>query len=132
MPQLDDITIKKFDGTTDVVWKGVIASSGDKNPAIWRNETVGSASGHMPTYKLESASSGNGLVRRLVGNGFYPETATATDGRVSVVNKLGLKVEWTVPTGMSQALVNEGAYQLANLIASSLIKSCTAAGYSAT
>ncbi len=132
MPSLADITVKKFDGTTDQVWKGVIASAGDKNPAIFRNESIGSAPAHMPTFKLESSNRANGSIRALTVNAVYPETATATDGRVSVINKLGFKVDVTVPQGMDQDIINEGCYQIANLVASSLVKQCLVAGYAPT
>ena len=132
MPQLADITVKKYDGTTDVVYSGIVASAGDKTPAVWRNNAVGSAPAHSPMFRIESVSNGTNNVRRVVATGVYPETAVASDGRVTVVNRLSMRCEFSVPQSMDQDLINEGAYQIANLIASAMAKQSVASGYAPT
>lgn len=41
MPTLANITIKKADGTTDVVYTAIAGAAGDNTPAMFRNETIG-------------------------------------------------------------------------------------------
>lgn len=44
MPSMASITVKKFDGTTDIVYDALSASGGDSSPAVWRQDT-GAAAG---------------------------------------------------------------------------------------
>lgn len=48
MPTLSNITVKKNDGTTDVIYTGVAPSAGDKSPAVLRNNSLGSAAAFHP------------------------------------------------------------------------------------
>lgn len=51
MPAIANYTIKKADGTTDIVWTGMLGAAGDKTPAIWRSNTVGLSVAHRPEMK---------------------------------------------------------------------------------
>lgn len=44
MPTMANITVKKFDGTTDIVFDALSGSGGDGSPAVWRQDT-GAAAG---------------------------------------------------------------------------------------
>jgi hypothetical protein len=39
MPTMASITVKKADGTTDIVYDALAASGGDNSPAAWRQDT---------------------------------------------------------------------------------------------
>lgn len=133
MPAGSNITIKKDDNTTDIVYTFQVPSSGDSTPAVWKSATVGSAQSHQPELRLSAAEADNGLSRRLKGTYQYPQIATdTTTSLVSVVNKAQASVEWKFPKGMSQTDINEFVSQFANLLDDTVVKACIKAGFSAS
>lgn len=133
MPQIANITIKKNDGTTDIVYTGVAPSSGDNSPAVWKAQTVGSAPAHQPEFRLVSREAGKGQRRALRSTFQYPQIATnTTTSLTSVVDRAAADTNWVFPKGMSQNDINEFVTQYANLIVSTLVKDCVKGGYSAS
>lgn len=132
MPQMANITVKKNDGTTDVLYTAVVPSAGDKTPAIWRNLTVGTAASHRPDLRIQSRDNGTNSARRVEGVFTYPTLVTGSDGKVNVADKLVLNVSAVVPKGMPDVDVNEAVSQSANLIASALLKDTMKSGYAPT
>lgn len=132
MPSMADITVKKNDGTTDIIFSQKVPSAGDRSPALWKSTSVGSAPAHQPTLEVTSRWNGERTARRVEYSFSYPETATAADGSVSVINRFVGNGSVVIPQGMAAANINEGASQLGNLIASALIKSVMKEGYAPT
>jgi len=122
MPTMAAITIKKFDGVTDQIWTNVQASGGDKSPAIWRNQSVGTAPAFMPEARLTSRPNADNTVRRLEGVIDWKQTAVGTDGVTRKINVGYLKIEAVVPQGMATADLNEFTAQSCNFVGSSLWK----------
>lgn len=133
MPSMANITIKKNDGTTDIVYTGVQPSSGDGVPGVWKSQTVGNSPAHQPEFRLAGREASKGARRALRSTFMYPQIATnSTTGVTSVIDRASASVDWSIPKNMPQTDINEFASQLANLIAATLIKDCVKAGYSAT
>lgn len=132
MPQLANIVVKKNDGTTDITYTGVVPSSGDKSPAIWRANSVGTAAAFRPELQLSSAPNGTKTARRMPYRYTYPSTVTGSDGKITVADRLILEGSVLVPTGMTDADVNEAVAQGCNLIASALIKASFQSGFAPT
>lgn len=132
MPSLANITVKKADGTTDITWTGVAAAAGDKSPAIWRSQTVGSAPGHQPTFQMVSRSNGANTARRVDVSIVYPYTTTGTDGKTYLAEKAIFTGSMLLPLGMPSASADEAVAQGMNLLAASLTVSCLKAGFAAT
>jgi hypothetical protein len=135
MPSLANIVVKKNDGSTDVTYTGVVASSGDKTPAVWKNTAQGSAPAFNPVFNLTSRWSGNGgseTVRRLEASYVYPTTTVGSDGKTNLADKARMEVTWVLPQSMPQADMNEFVAQGINLLDSTLITDCVKSGYSAT
>ncbi|DAD51084.1 coat protein [ssRNA phage SRR7976299_11] len=133
MPQIANITIKKNDGTTDIVYTAQAPSSGDGSPAVWKATTVGSAPAHQPEYRLTGREASKGQKRALRSTFVYPQIATnSTTGITSVVDKALAATDWVFSKGMSQADINEFVSQYANMLVSTLVKDCVKAGYSAS
>jgi hypothetical protein len=124
-----NITVKKNDGTTDVIYTAVVPSAGDKSPAVWRNNTVGTAASHRPEFRTVARANGTGTARRVDISGVYPYTVTGTDGKITVADKFTFVGSALVPSGMPDADVNEAVSQTLNLMASTLIKDSVKAGY---
>lgn len=133
MPSQANITVKKNDGTTDVIYTALVPSSGDGTPAIWKNQTVGNAPAHQPEFRLSSRDAAAGARRAARSTYMYPQIATnTTTSTTSVVDKASADTNWVFPKGMAQADINEFVSQYANLLVSTLVKDCVKAGYSAT
>lgn len=132
MPQMANITVKKNDGTTDIVYTAMIPSAGDKSAAIWRANTVGTAPAFRPELLCVSMSNGPKTARRVNLKFSYPSLVTGSDGKVSVSDRLILDVGAVVPQGMLDADVNEAVSQGLNLLASTLVKDTVKAGFAPT
>lgn len=133
MPSLANITVKKNDGTTDIVYTGISPSGGEGLPAIWKSQTVGVAQAHQPEFRLAGREANKGSRRALRSTFQYPQVATnSTTGLTSVVERMSADTNWVFPKGVPQADINEFVSQYCNLLASTLIKDCVKAGYSAT
>lgn len=129
MPSIANITVKKNDNTTDIVWTGVNPSSGDKSPALYQSLTVGSAEAHRPFLTVVGLENGAGSARRIRVNAGYPQIATdSTTGLVSVVNKALFEGSFLMPKGMPSADVNEFVSQIAHLLASTAMKDIVKSG----
>lgn len=132
MPTMADITVKKNDGTTNIVYTVVSASGGDKSPAVWRSNSVGTAAGQRPEFRITSRPNGDGTARRVEGSYSYPSLTTGTDGKINVASRFNLTFSGIVPAAMLDADLNEGVSQGLNLIDSALIVSSFKAGFAPT
>lgn len=132
MPQIANITIKKNDGTTDVLYTAVVPSAGDKSPAVWRNLTVGTAAGHRPEARLTSRANGTGTARRMDGAFTYPTLVTDTSGKTQVADRFILNLSGVIPLGMPDTDLNEAVSQALNFFAAQLSKDSFKSGYAPT
>lgn len=133
MPSIANITIKKNDGTTDIVYTAQAPSSGDGVPAVWKATTVGNAPAHQPEFRLASREAGKGAKRALRSTYVYPQIATnSTTGLTAVVDRASADTNWNFPKGMPQADINEFVSQYASMLVSTLVKDCVKVGYSAS
>lgn len=122
MPQLADLTVKKADGTTDIVWSGVVSSAGDKSASRHNSKTVSTIPAFQPQMSIKSESNGDSTTRRVHVNVVYPYTVT--DSGTNQTTKLGqasFRGEWTVSQEMPQTTVDEFAAQVANLLDTTLL-----------
>lgn len=131
MTQQANITVKKYDGVTDVVYSAFLPASGG-NPASWRAPTLGSAPAHQPELRIKSSSNKAGTVRRVEGVLMYPEIVTATDGTKTVANKAIISFSSSIPQGMASTGLQEAVYQAMNLFANTHVKTQVLEGYAAT
>jgi len=129
MPTMAAITVKKNDGTTDIVWSNIQASGGEKSPAVWRSNTIGTAAGQRPELRLQSKANGDGTARRLDFSFTYPSLATGSDGKINVTNRVNVDMSVLVPLGQLDTDVNEAIAQCMNLAASTLLKSSFQSGF---
>jgi hypothetical protein len=130
-----NITIKKADTVTDVVFDAVTGAGGDGNPAVWRQDT-GAAAG-LPIglrARMEVVSSNNGpkTARRLVVTVKFPyPTQNSTTTIYSAADQDLFRGEFTLPQAIPSGNQNEFANQCVNLLGSSLFRSMLASGYAA-
>lgn len=132
MPNMANISVKKADETTSITYTAVVASAGDRSPAVWKSTSVGTAPGHNPSFSTQSRWNEKKTARRVESNFSYPQTATAADGSISIVNVLPISISAVVPQGMPQSLIDEAIAQCMNLHASLLVKDMYKSGYAAS
>lgn len=129
MPSIASITVKKADGTTDVVYTAVAGASGDKTPAVFRNNTVGTTTAERPLLQVQSLSNGPKTARRINCDYVWPLVTTDAGGNKVVSGKMSATASVLVPQNQDPAVIKEQAYQFGNLMAAALIKSTFEEGY---
>jgi len=132
MPALANITVKKNDNTTDIIYTGVVPCAGDKSPAIFRSNSVGSAAAFRPELRVQSSYNGPKTARRVTGQFTYPSTTVGSDGKINVADRLIGDFSLVVPQGMLDADVNEAVAQFTNLLDSTLLNDTFKSGYAPT
>lgn len=131
MPNMADITIKKADGSTDVVYVALSPSAGDKTPAQWRVEALGTVPGNRPQFQVSSKYSADRQARIVEGKLLYPETFTdSTTGIVATRLRETFQFTSIIRQDAADATTSEMVAQAANLIKSVLIQSVLKTGYS--
>lgn len=135
MPSMASITVKKFDGTTDIIYDALSASGGDGSPAVWRQDT-GAASalpvGLRQSLKVWSTWNGPKTARQVKFNFVFPYAVQdSTTTLYSAKDRMVADMIITMPQGIPAANLNE-IYQFLNLVASTLVKQSVAAGYAPT
>lgn len=125
---MTNLTIKKSDGTTDILWTNVVTSSGDRSPSIYRSNTVGGNLSVRPELRVTSRDSGDNLTRRMTGDFYYPESAMV-DGREQVINKLVGSITIALPKAMAVAVTDEAVSQFINLLSNGSMRTAFKSGY---
>lgn len=129
MPTMANITVKKADGTTDVVYSQANPSAGDKAPAVWKNQTVGTVLAARPTFTLVASDNGTKKARRFRSTFFWPKTRTDALSNVIVSGGASGESSHLIPQDMTPTEIGEYVAQYANLLASALIKQSMNEGY---
>lgn len=129
MPNMANITIKKADGATDVVYTAIAGAAGDGTPAVFRNNTVGSTLAERPTLLVRATSNGTKTARRVRGDFSWPIVATDAGGNKTITGRMTGETSVLVPQNQDPLVIKEQAYQYGNLIASAIIKASFEEGY---
>lgn len=133
MATMADITVKKADGTTNIVWTALTPSAGDSVPAQWRSETVSTQVNGKPTASLMSRYNKERSVRRVETQLRYPQSYTdSTTGLIAIVNTVPVTISAAIPTGVPDTVVAEAVAQAANLFASTLFQTSFKSGFAPT
>lgn len=135
MPAMASITVKKFDGTTDIVYDALSASGGEGSPAVWRQDTGAAAAlpvGLRSTFSLWSTWNGPKTARQVKARFVLPyavqdSTTTLYSAKDRIVSELIV----TLPQGIPAASMQE-VYQICHLVAATLFKQSVNAGYAPT
>lgn len=130
MPNMADISVKKADGTTNVVYTAVKPSAGDKVAAIWRATTGATFGAGKPELQCVSRDAANGTQRVVSWKLVMPETYTdTTTGLVSVRFKDVASSVYTVDQRIADSLHDELAAQFGNLMISTLARDINKTGF---
>jgi hypothetical protein len=133
MPTMANITVKKADGTTDIVYDAVTASGGENSPAVWRQDTGAPASlppGLRQTLKVSTKWNGPKTARQLIFEFSYPYAVQDTTTTLyAAKDKVLFTGIITIPQSIPNTLLAEACNQGPNLIASALFKAAANMGY---
>lgn len=133
MANMADVTVKKFDGTTDIVYTALTPSAGDATPAAWRSNSVSVAAGFRPQMQISSKFNGQKTARRVDYIFVYPETAVdSTTGITSVINRVIGSGSFSLPENTPDTVKQEAVLQSINLLKSALISGSIISGYAPT
>lgn len=130
MPSMASITVKNT-ANADVVYVAKVPSAGDRSPARWTYDAASAIIGHRPTLELTTRSNGSGNGRICDWNFVYPITGLV-GGVTTVLARVPFKGSFTMPTNVDAALAGDAYVQLANLLASALMRSAVQEGYAPT
>lgn len=132
MPQMANITVKKNDGTTDIIYTAMQPSSGDGVQAVWKSTSVGTAPAHQPEFRVSARAQG-GTKREVRFTYMYPEIAiNTTTGLTSVSYREMGTLSFVQDTASANVSINEAYAQFANLVASAHAKAIAQGGYGPT
>jgi len=131
MTQAADITVKKADGTTDIVWTLMQPASGDGSAAIWRSNTVGDSPAVRPQLTVTSKAAASG-VRHVNGTLSYPSFVEDADGIQQIQGVNYFNFHASIAPGALDSDSTQMAAQAANLLASTIMKAVNASGFAPT
>lgn len=133
MPTAADITVKKNDGSTNIVYSVVAASGGDKAPALFRSATATGTQGQQPWFQISARDNSAKTVRRVDISGAYPSVYTNSNtGQTEVRATMNFTASFAVPQNVATADINEFSAQMTNLLASTLAKASISSGFAPT
>ncbi len=136
MPSMASITVKKYDGTTDIVFDALSASGGDNSPAVWRQDTGATAGlpvGLRSLFRLWTTWNGPKTARVARFHLAFPYAVQdSTTTLYSAKDRIVFEGSVTLPQGVPATQLNEATYQGLNLLDALLIRQAMAAGYSPT
>lgn len=133
MPTMADITVKKADGTTNVVFVAAVPSAGDKSPAVWTQDAYSGTQGHRPRFEMQTQDNGTATIRQARWKFSYPcfYTDTTTSQEV-VIKSLGFDGIFYMPKELTTTQWNEAWAQFGNLLCSTLVRSAVQVGFAPT
>lgn len=117
MATATNLTVKKYDGATDVTYTIISGAPGDKLPAIWRNEAFATIAGNRPVFTMASKAVQNGKNARVSEMKLqYPELYTnSTTGITAVRMKDIASAAITIDLDAVDATHQEAVAQFLNL-----------------
>lgn len=117
MSSMANITVKKDDNATDIVYVAKQPSSGDGVPSRWRADSAGTADSFKPELTIAGHLNGSGTARWLNLKFTMPQVFTDTTTNLSAVNsKVQASLDMSFPVTCPDTVVNEAVSQLFNLI----------------
>lgn len=130
MPNMANITVKNL-ANADVIYVAKVASSGDRTPARWTQVALNAIPAFQPSLAVGTKDDGTGKRRLTDINFAYPVIQTVA-GVESMTDKVTFSGVFSTSKFTTAMITEEGAKQIAGLIASALLQEIMTSGYSAT
>lgn len=127
MPKIANITVKKADGTTDIIYVADTPSAGDRSPATWSVKNA-VARALRTTLSFLSQWNGQRSGRRCTVVAKFP-IIRDINGVSTVVATIPAELTILIPQLVLDAEASEAVVQFGNLVRSQLISDSLIAGY---
>lgn len=125
-----DITVKKSDGVTNVIYKAKVGAAGDNLWALWSADAEGPNRNCVPWFRMKSGFNGPKTARKVFLGFSMPQLVTdSTTTLTTVVNNIPVNMDWTLPMAAPQATWNEAVDQLCNFFAKVEVRQMLKDGY---
>lgn len=128
MPNMANITVKKADGTTDVVYTALTPSAGDKTSARWSLTAFSTKANLRPTLECTSRYNNARTARNISMTLKFPEIASVA-GVDSVIGTGIVTIQGVVPLQVSDSVISELIAQSANVFKTVLVQDSFKIGY---
>lgn len=131
MANVANLTVKKADGTTDVVYTALKGSGSDTDPALWEVVNAAVARVFRQTASFVSRWNARKTARNCELAVVFPETVLV-NGETKLIGSVPVRISVVRPTNVSDAAVKEAVYQAANIFVLAAIKDQMVSGYAPT
>lgn len=117
-----NITVKKNDGVTDIVYGVLEGRSGD-NPARWKAPALGATPVTQPEFRVSQKTMNGSDKGKVIATFFFPySVVNTTTGVTSVESREMFRLEYTGDLAIPQVIRDEAVSQGVNLMASTGFK----------
>jgi hypothetical protein len=134
MPSAANISVKKADEVTNIVYDVLTGAAGDGSKAVWRQDTGAAAGmpvGHRAILEMRTTSNGPRTARRATIDYKRPySTQNTVTSKYETSDAFVLSVSVVLPTSIPASELAESVHQACNLVSATLIKDALKAGYS--
>jgi len=133
-----DLTVKKANASTDIVYSGLTGAAGDGIPAVWRCDDAAAGwsvapANVRPVFTVMTKWNGPRTARQLKFTFSYPYPITdSTTGVTSFTDKVFAEGLITVPQSMAVSNIGEATAQLFNLLDHASVLAMANSGYAVT
>lgn len=133
MASIANITVKKADGTTDVIYVAATPSAGDKSPAVWTQDTFSGIQGFRPRLEFQTQDNQGGSIRQSRFKFKFPSLYTdSTTGLQKLLATVEFEGTVMCAKTMTTTEWKEAYAQLGNLLCSALIRGSVETGFAPT
>ena len=130
MPSMADITVLNKAGTS-VVYVAKTPSAGDKSAAVWTQDAAHAIVGFRPKFEVSTRDNGSQNARLFSSYLLFP-VIEPINGVDTIVARVPIRMEATLPTNVTATKVADAAYQAGNLSVSALVRAIFHTGYAPT
>lgn len=122
MPTLSNITVKKYDNTTDATYVGVASASSDGVAAEYQLQTGFAIPATRPTLKIVTRTNGKNTARRVTASFKWPLSYTDANGRLVMSGSVPGEFSMVLPQDVDPVVIREAHQQFVKLLASTVLK----------
>lgn len=133
MPAMANLTVKKADETTNIVYDALTGAAGDGSKAVWRQDTGAAAGmpvGHRATFEMSTTDNGPRTARRAQLTYKRPySTQNSVTTKYEASDSFVLNATAVLPKAIPASELAESVHQACNILAQTLLKDALKAGY---
>lgn len=134
MPAMANLTVKKADETTNIVYDALTGAAGDGSKAVWRQDTGAAAGmpvGHRAILEMRTSENGPRTARRANIDYKRPySTQNSVTTKYEASDTFLMNISAVIPKAIPASEIAESVHQALNCAAQALIKDALKAGYS--